>query len=127
MGGMRTRIIALGAVWLAASFAVAAHAGEMPIGAVCRQGLPSPCVTRVGASLRSEGSGEPLSGRKLSFVSDGVLICSSLTNESGTASCFGVAPSGVTLSTAGYRVMFEGDGRYAAASALSTRAAAQSP
>ena len=112
---MRKRFIAFGVTSLAAAIAGGANAGELPIRTLCRRSLLSPCVTRVGASLRSERSGEPLPGRKLSFVSGGVLICSSLTNESGNASCSGVAPSGAALWNAGYRVMFEGDGVYAAA------------
>ena len=115
MGGMRTLLLALCAMWVGGSLA---YAGEIAsIDAICRSGLSSPCVTRVGASLRSERSGAPLPGRKLSIVSGHVVICSSLTKESGIASCYGVAPSAVALTTSGYRVLFEGDGVYEATNA----------
>ena len=87
------------------------------IEAMCRQGVETPCVTRVGGWLKSARSGEPLRGKKLSFVAGDVVICSSLTDESGIASCSGVAPSAVALSTSGYRVLFEGEGVYQPASA----------
>ena len=119
MGVMRTSLLALGAAVFGSSFSPA-YAAEVVtitstvprVEAVCRQGGATPCITRVGATLHSERSGAPLPGRKLKFLSGDVLICSSATNESGAASCFGVAPSAVALSTTGYRVVFEGDGVY---------------
>jgi hypothetical protein len=125
MGVMRTSLLALGVALLGSSFSPACAAEVVTITstvprveAVCRQGGATPCVTRVGATLHSERSGAPLPGRKLKFLSGDVLICSSATDESGLASCFGVAPSAVALSTTGYRVMFEGDGVYDATIAV---------
>ena len=125
MGVMRTSLLALCAAFFVSSFAGAAEivtiASAVPrIEAQCRQGGATPCVTRVGATLHSERSGAPLPGRKLRFVSGDVLICKSVTDASGLASCFGVAPSAVALSTTGYRVIFEGDGAYRATSAMGT-------
>jgi hypothetical protein len=125
MGVMRTRLLALCAALVGSTITPARGAEIVSIAsaaprieALCRQGVATPCVTRVGATLHSERSGAPLPGRKLKFVSGDVLICNSVTDASGLASCFGVAPSAVALSTTGYRVIFEGDGVYDATSAI---------
>lgn len=85
-----------------------------PVRALCRSWDTAPCVAQVGASLRSERSGQPVPGKRLWFFSRGTVICSSVTDRAGTASCSGVAPSGRDLSERGYSVVFEGDGRYQA-------------
>jgi hypothetical protein len=86
------------------------------IDSICHPWSDSPCITRMRASLRGATSGSPLRGKKLRFVSGDMLICSSVTDASGSASCFGVAPSGRALAESGYRIVFDGDDRFTAES-----------
>ncbi len=107
---------------IAASIAGAnrSYAGE-GIQSLCQPWIDSPCIARVGASLRSASSGKPLPGKTIRFVAGNTLICSSVTDTSGSTSCFGVAGSGRGLAESGYRIVFEGDDRFAGASVM-TRA-----
>ncbi|MGH7820499.1 MAG: hypothetical protein ACREQ9_12060, partial [Candidatus Binatia bacterium] len=71
-----------------------------------------PCILRVGGSLRSARSGGPLEGKRLRFVAGDRLICTSVTDASGHASCAGVVPSGRLVAESGYRILFDGDERF---------------
>lgn len=112
----RSSVVAVGIATLIV--AGAAHADLLPasagapVQAICQPWVTSPCVARVGASLRSERSGLPVSGKRLWFFSRGAPICSSVTDRGGVASCRGIAPSGRALADSGYHVVFEGDGHY---------------
>lgn len=112
-------------LWLAGT-ACSARAELLTVGtpaqaiqALCRPTVESPCVARVGASLRNASSGQPLPGKRLLFISKDSVICSSVTDGAGAASCYGVAPSGRDFAEVGYRVLFPGDGHFEAASAQS--------
>jgi hypothetical protein len=89
------------------------NAGAEPVRAsapprsLCRPWTPEPCLTRVGASLHGERSRQPVAGKRLWFFSHGAMICSSVTDGSGVASCHGLAPSGRALADAGYSVVVE--------------------
>jgi hypothetical protein len=100
---------------------VSAEESESPsqrIDALCHSWTASRCIARVGAYLWSATSGALLKGQKLRFVTGSTLICTSFTDASGKASCTGVASSGRELVESGVRVLFEGDGRFTAESAV---------
>ncbi|MGH7857264.1 MAG: hypothetical protein ACREQY_08010 [Candidatus Binatia bacterium] len=87
------------------------------IESLCHPWTPSPCILRVGGSLRRARSGGPLQGKRLRFLSGETLICTSTTDRSGHASCSGVVPSGRAVAESGYRILFDGDARFTPGSA----------
>jgi len=82
------------------------------IDSLCHPWGVLPCLVRVGASLRSAASGDPLAGKHLHFVAGTRPLCSATTDASGRATCLAVAPSGQSLAATGYRAVFDGDDRY---------------
>ena len=94
------------------------HADEISVGeaphveALCHSWTESPCLLRVAGTLHGEESGDALSGMRLRFVSDGSVICSAVTDETGRASCVGIVVSGRRVAEAGYRIHFDGDGYF---------------
>lgn len=86
--------------------------GGAHIGALCQSWMESPCILRVAGTLRSATSGVALEGMRLRFVSRGEVICSSLTDANGRASCYGIVDNGRTVAERGYRIEFDGDDRF---------------
>ncbi len=82
------------------------------VGALCQSWMESPCILRVAGTLRSASSGDALAGMRLRFVSGGRLICSSVTDESGRASCYGIVGNGRVVAEGGYRIQFDGDDHF---------------
>lgn len=117
--GVATILWLTGSACSANAELLTAAAQPQSIQALCRPTVESPCVARVGASLRNASSGQPLPGKTLVFVSKEAVICSSVTDDAGSAACYGVAPSGRDFAEVGYRVVFTGDGHFEAASAQS--------
>jgi hypothetical protein len=113
--GLGALVLAVGAAGLGCAVDTRASARTEPPQAspapraLCRPWTPEPCLTRVGASLHGERSRQPIAGKRLWFFSHGAMICSSVTDGSGVASCHGLAPSGQALADAGYSVVVEGD------------------
>lgn len=105
--------------WCAGS----ARADDYPIAAanhveaLCRSWTESPCLLRVAGNLRSAESGGSLAGMRLRFVSEGNVICTGTTDHDGRATCVGIVRSGRSVAESGYRIYFDGEGRFAADSA----------
>lgn len=110
-------ILALAAT-VASCLSGLAHAGGAPLAgadhveALCHSWTASPCLLRVAGTLRHAESGAALAGKRLRFVSGENVICSSMTDETGHASCLGIVRSGRTVAESGYRIHFDGDGRF---------------
>jgi hypothetical protein len=116
-------IVTVAAVIVAGGFFGSAHADGTPIAGpdhvegLCHSWTESPCLLRVCGTLHNAQSGSALVGKRLRFVAGGNLICSSTTDETGHASCLGIVQSGRTVAESGYRIHFDGDGRFDAQSA----------
>jgi len=115
---MNSLLLAALLLSISASLARAEEDPAERIDSLCHPWTDSRCITRVGAHLWSATTRGPLSEKRLRFVVGTTLICSSVTDASGRASCFGVAPSGRELVESGYRVLFDGDDRFTAESAV---------
>lgn len=93
-------------------------AAQAFIGSVVNQGEQLYEVWCCGpVATLTDGSGDPIVGRSITFTADDELLCVATTGDSGTASCDVLSPAGyvAVLTAGGYDASFAGDEEYLAA------------